>query len=147
MLEQADDFLAESETLAELLETMKPEDWEKPTQFKGWTTNDVVVHLHFWNKAADLASTDESAFMAQLNELFPKLQESGLRAIENDSISERGTCVDEGLARLLSRHGGPLARLRPQAAAEMGGGRTCRRAPRSARGRWRPGATPMRCST
>ena len=89
MLEQADDFLAESDALAALLERMKPEDWEKPTQFKGWTPNDVVVHLHYWNKAADLSSTDEDAFLAQLNDIVPKLQ-GGLRPLENAAVPERG---------------------------------------------------------
>ena len=89
MLEQADDFLAESDALLALLETMKPEDWDKPTQFKNWTTNDVVVHLHYWNKAADLSSTDEDAFMVQLNQMMDSL-EGGLRPYENAQVSERG---------------------------------------------------------
>ncbi len=89
MLEQADDFLAESDALYALVETMAPDDWNKPTQFKNWTTNDVIVHLHFWNKAADLSSTDEAAFLASVNAMMPKMA-LGMRAVENEAVSERG---------------------------------------------------------
>ncbi len=29
----------------------KTQDYEMPTQFKGWTFNNVIGHLHVWNYA------------------------------------------------------------------------------------------------
>jgi uncharacterized protein (TIGR03084 family) len=61
-LEQAEDFLAENEALAELVAPLSDVDMERPTEFKGWTINNVIRHLHVWNYAADLSLTDEAAF-------------------------------------------------------------------------------------
>ena len=40
MLQQAQDFLADVEVLAGLLETLSPDDWNRTTTFKSWTFND-----------------------------------------------------------------------------------------------------------
>jgi uncharacterized protein (TIGR03084 family) len=63
-MQQADDFLEETEVLAEALEDLPAEGWETPTQFKGWTIEDVLNHLHFWNIAADLSLSDPEKFDA-----------------------------------------------------------------------------------
>lgn len=88
-LTQAHDFLAESEALRAILRDDL--DYAQPTQFKGWTLNDVLVHLHFWNCAADLSATDEPAFNDLMGRLMASLQSGGLRPFENDYIAERGT--------------------------------------------------------
>jgi uncharacterized protein (TIGR03084 family) len=62
MLQQARDFREESDALCRLLDTVGEQDWEKKTQFKGWTLNDVVAHLHFGDYAADLSIRDDEAF-------------------------------------------------------------------------------------
>ena len=46
MLQQAQDFLADVEVLAGLLETLSSDDWNRTTTFKSWTFNQVVQHLH-----------------------------------------------------------------------------------------------------
>lgn len=63
MLQQAYDFRDESEALFALLDPLADCDWEKPTQFKEWTINDVVAHLHFGNYLADLSLRDSAAFL------------------------------------------------------------------------------------
>ena len=92
-LAQAEDFLAESETLHDVLAPLSEADFRQPTQFKGWTIDDVLVHLHFWNRAADLAATDEAAFNALMEQVTSGLQSGRLRAVENAAISERGTAL------------------------------------------------------
>lgn len=92
-LKEAADFLEESRTLAALLEGESEDTFSKPTQFKGWTINDVLVHLHFWNKAVDLAATDEAAFKAMLEPLMAALTKGGLRSYENGTIPERGRAL------------------------------------------------------
>lgn len=89
-LQQAHDFLAESEALHAAIADLAQDGFERVTQFKGWTINDVLVHLHFWNGAADLSASDESAFMALMQRLMGALQAGGLRAFENAEIAERG---------------------------------------------------------
>lgn len=63
-IEQAQDFLDESEALYALLEPLAEEDWATVTQFKGWTINDVIAHLHLWNFAAGLTLRDSDGFVA-----------------------------------------------------------------------------------
>jgi uncharacterized protein (TIGR03084 family) len=62
MMQQAQDFLDESEALHSLLSPINDTAFETPTQFKGWTVNNIIRHLHVWNIAADLALSDEAAF-------------------------------------------------------------------------------------
>jgi uncharacterized protein (TIGR03083 family) len=52
MLQQAIDFREESEALFSLLDAASDQAWEQPTQFKGWTFNDIIAHLHFGDYAA-----------------------------------------------------------------------------------------------
>jgi uncharacterized protein (TIGR03084 family) len=61
-MQQATDFLEESEALSALLAPLSDADFETPTQFKQWTINNIIRHLHVWNIAADLALSDEAAF-------------------------------------------------------------------------------------
>ena len=63
-MQQAEDFLAESEALFGLLKDLPESDFERATEFKGWTLNNVIRHLHVWNLAADLSLTDEAGFDA-----------------------------------------------------------------------------------
>ena len=62
MLQQAIDFREEGEALFALLDTLADQDWERKTQFKEWTINDVVAHLHYADYAADLSLQDSTAF-------------------------------------------------------------------------------------
>ncbi|MBV8362880.1 MAG: maleylpyruvate isomerase N-terminal domain-containing protein, partial [Deltaproteobacteria bacterium] len=62
MLQQAIDFQAESDELLALLERLNEQDWQRETQFKHWTINDVIAHIHFFNYTADLALQDSGAF-------------------------------------------------------------------------------------
>jgi uncharacterized protein (TIGR03084 family) len=63
MLDQALDFRAESDTVFELLDSLEEADWSRPTQFKDWTINDVLAHLHLGNYLADLSLQDSQAFL------------------------------------------------------------------------------------
>jgi len=69
MLEQALDFQAESDQLLVLLERLNDQDWQRETQFKNWTINDVIAHLHFFNYAADTALQDSDGFASLMRQL------------------------------------------------------------------------------
>lgn len=88
-MQQARDFLEESEALAAVLDAMDPRDWPLVTDFKGWTINDVIVHLHFWNEAADLAATEPDRFQALFGQVEAAMRAGALRTFENDWIEER----------------------------------------------------------
>ncbi len=70
MLSVAIDFKEENDAISQLLAPLKDEDFERTTQFKEWTLNDILAHLHYFNYAADLSLTDESAFLELVNELL-----------------------------------------------------------------------------
>ena len=92
-LTQAEDFLAESEALSAALCGLTEADFARPTQFKNWTFNDILVHLHFWNAAADLSARNPEAFAALLARLAGALAGGGLRGFENGEIRERGPAL------------------------------------------------------
>lgn len=87
-MEQARDFLAECEALNAALDHVT--DWDAATQFKGWTINDVFVHLHFWNVMADKSATDPDAFMTMIGKVMQSVGNGGLRPVENAEIALRG---------------------------------------------------------
>ena len=82
-MQQAADFLAESETLYSLLADLADEDFGQATAFKGWTLNQVVGHLHMWNWAADLSLRDGEAFLAFFSSVSAQLREGDLGSFEN----------------------------------------------------------------
>ena len=52
MLKQAIDFFEESQDMYELLSNISENSLDTATQFKNWSFNDIVRHLHVWNIAA-----------------------------------------------------------------------------------------------
>lgn len=89
-MEQAADFLAETEALAGLLAPLREAAFDEATQFKGWTVNDVIRHLHFWNRAAGLQLTDE----AELVRLLGAIGGAGrMRAVEREVVPETGQAL------------------------------------------------------
>jgi len=75
MLQQAIDFQAESDELRVLLEGLNEQDWHRETQFKHWTINDVLAHIHFFNYAADLALRDSVAFASLMQNLTAAIKQ------------------------------------------------------------------------
>jgi uncharacterized protein (TIGR03084 family) len=81
-MQQAADFLAESEALHALLADLTDEDFRQATAFKGWTINDVIGHLHMWNWAAELSLRDGQAFLAFFESVATQVREGSLRGFE-----------------------------------------------------------------
>ena len=94
-MQQAIDFREECDVLSDAFEGLSEADWTRRTQFKGWTFNDVLVHLHFWNSAADQALVDPAGFQQLVAAILPELGKAGLRPIENRMIAERGSALLE----------------------------------------------------
>jgi uncharacterized protein (TIGR03084 family) len=66
MLSEAPDFAEETRVLAALLRQMSTAQWTQATQFKQWTPEQILRHLHAWNEAADWAVHAPQAFEARL---------------------------------------------------------------------------------
>src|SRR5438445_9932818 len=79
MIEQAQDFRDESDALFALLDPLDEQDWSRKTQFKDWTINDVIAHLHFADYAADLSLKDGAAFKDFARRLTAPIKPGGRR--------------------------------------------------------------------
>jgi uncharacterized protein (TIGR03084 family) len=75
MSEQAGHFYDECQALYALLERMPQSRWSEPTQFKAWTTDDIIGHLHIFDHAAGLSldgGQEVRAFFAEITAGGPK---------------------------------------------------------------------------
>jgi uncharacterized protein (TIGR03084 family) len=82
MLAEALDFKAESDGLYALMKDLSDADFDAPTQFKGWTLNNVLEHLNMWNWAANESHADEANFANWLATTMPVIMKDGMRAYE-----------------------------------------------------------------
>lgn len=69
MFQQPADFRAECDALKELLLPLTDADFERTTQFKGYTIHDVVAHLHVADQLALLSLRDRDAYAAFVGDL------------------------------------------------------------------------------
>lgn len=113
-MQQAQDFLDESNALNAVLTGLSDDDWNRETLFKGWTLNDVIVHLHYWNQMADLSLVDPDGFTARLNDAFPRMMAEGMRTVENAAITERGEELRAAWQALFTDIGARWADLDPK---------------------------------
>lgn len=90
MLQQAWDFRDESEALYRLMVPLAEPAYSAPTQFKGWTLDDVLRHLHVWNRAAATALTNETAFLEYMARVQASRTGQGMRAFEREECQGLG---------------------------------------------------------
>ncbi len=64
--ELADDLAAETFELLALLEPPEPDRWATSTPAVGWTVQDQIGHLAYFDEMAALAATDADGFAAEL---------------------------------------------------------------------------------
>lgn len=93
MFPQVIDFREESEALYQLMQPLGAEAFGTVTQFKQWTFDDILGHLHLWNYAADLSLADEAAFQAFIGEVFQYVASGSLRSFEQQWLA--GLCGKE----------------------------------------------------
>ena len=77
MLQVSEDFRDEVEELHGLLQTLKPEDWDRETGFMQWTPWDVVAHLHYFDRVSLVALEGEETFAPERKALVKALFEQG----------------------------------------------------------------------
>jgi uncharacterized protein (TIGR03084 family) len=70
MLTQATDFRDECDVLHAVAAAAPAAAWNEPTQFKGWTFNDIIGHLHIFDVAAGITLDGRDALAAFLRQIF-----------------------------------------------------------------------------
>lgn len=80
-LQQVTDLAAEADEFDALLARLAPQDWSRPTQFKQWTIDDIVQHLHMGDRLALASATDEAAFAALMADIQAQ-RATGLSRVE-----------------------------------------------------------------
>ncbi len=63
MIAEATDFAKECEALDALLAPLEEADYARPTQFKGWTINDIMAHLLMGDMSARQTLLDPTGFV------------------------------------------------------------------------------------
>ena len=79
-MQQAEDFRDESAALHDLLRGADAARFDDPTQFKGWSINTVLQHLHFWNEMASYQILNEAKLVSTLSEIAEF--DGGMRGFE-----------------------------------------------------------------
>jgi len=69
-LSQALEFRDECDALHAALANAPAEAWAEPTQFKGWTFDDVLGHLYFFDYASEIAAHSRDEVQALFRDIF-----------------------------------------------------------------------------
>jgi len=98
MISEARDFGDESEAVFELISGLPDSALEMRTQFKNWSVNDIVQHLHFSNMLADMSLEREAEF-ERLYARLERLQGEGQTLMEAtdrllDGLGGRALCEE-----------------------------------------------------
>ncbi len=94
MLQEVNDLIDESEALYDLVADLDDTGLARHTQFKNWTISDVLAHLFFWNRMAELSLQDEKTLLDMLNRLSRAMPATGMRAFEDDELDRQsGTAL------------------------------------------------------
>lgn len=128
-MQQANDFIKESEILFKLLSGLDDSQFEQPTLFKSWTINDILVHLHFWNMNAHASLNKPDEFDQMMASFFSAIQIGKLRPYENKVIKERGLKLLQKWYELSQKLGGDFSHVDPKLRVKWAGpdmsARTC----------------------
>jgi uncharacterized protein (TIGR03084 family) len=88
MFQQPIDFRDESNALYGLIAPHDDDVFELKTQFKNWTLNEVLTHLHVWNIAADLSLKDADAFTTFFKQVAAAVEHgNSLRPFETSYLN------------------------------------------------------------
>ena len=82
MFKQPQDFMDESNALYSLIQDKTDIELGVATQFKTWTIEEIISHLHVWNMAAHMSLTNTEKFNQFLGEVIQALPQGNLRQFE-----------------------------------------------------------------
>ena len=122
-LQQIVDLKAEDDEFDRLPAGLREKDWSRDTQFKGWTINDIVQHLHMGDLMGLTSTTDPAGFAARL---------AGVQAARAKALSR----VEETRQRLGNPSGASLRGVGVRRSRRCARRWRRSRATRSAPARW-----------
>lgn len=105
------DLLAECRDLADLCETLAPQQWLLPSEFYGWTPWDEIAHLCYFDETGLQSARDPEAFAreaALLNQRVERGEEisalarAQYRSLAGAALLARWRVLHEGLVDALS---------------------------------------------
>jgi len=123
MIAEVADLRDEGEELHALLGTLSDADWNRVTQFKSWTINDVVLHLHASDVQAAASARSAEEYLALRSDIMAQ-RASGLSPIEEARKRYAGLRARALLTRWrdqLEALCGALAAKEPAARLKWGG--------------------------
>ena len=82
MIQQVDDLRAEAAELHRLLAGLSDSDWPRATQFKAWTIDDIVRHLHMGDTMALASASDPADFARLMADIQERRKEASSRIEE-----------------------------------------------------------------
>ena len=89
-MQQASDFLSESEALNALVAPLAEADFARVTGFKSWTFETILRHLHFWNHMAHLSLTAPEEFQVAFK---PVMEAKIVAATDGDELDKENEPV------------------------------------------------------
>ena len=93
-MQQASDFLSESEALNALVAPLAEADFARVTGFKSWTFETILRHLHFWNHMAHLSLTAPEEFQVAFKPVMEAMMSGkALPEIELARFPETGSTL------------------------------------------------------
>lgn len=117
-MQQAHDFAAETETLAEII---TPDALPIATAFKGWTVEEVIRHLHVWTYMADQSLRDETQFQSILEQMLPAFLAGKVREAEVKLMPQTGAELITDWRGLARDVGARWAELDPKTRVQWAG--------------------------
>ena len=103
MIPQVDDLRAEAAELHRLLAGLGDSDWPRATQFKAWTIDDIVRHLHMGDTMALASASDPADFARLMADIQAPPQGRAQRASRRRgsgwTASAGGPCSNAGARR------------------------------------------------
>ncbi|MCY4428277.1 MAG: hypothetical protein OXC05_14790 [Halieaceae bacterium] len=69
MITEARNFFIESEALYQLIRERTDSSLRQLTAFKDWSFEDIIRHLHVWNRIAHLSLSDKNGFETAVGQL------------------------------------------------------------------------------
>lgn len=86
VMPQAIDFRDESDALYALLKPVEESRFQTATQFKGWTIDDVLQHLHYFNWMAEISLLEPEKFKAEYAAFSARRAETDFLVATNERL-------------------------------------------------------------
>lgn len=85
-MKEAEDFRLECANIEQLILSIAVDEFDQSTGFKNWSINQILRHLHVWNRAAFFSLTDEAAFNDYIAQAMGAVRTGGLTNFEEDYL-------------------------------------------------------------